>query len=119
VDAPSEGEVSPCLGFWFLNPSACQVWLHYIVYLAIYCLCFAFFLWNNIFSIPIFSLVVFRKFLLVLYGDDRKKSTLGGYFSFLVVSFIGYILLIKSLPYKVAVLYRVAVLFRVFRWKWP
>jgi hypothetical protein len=102
VDAPSEGEVSPCLGFWFLNPSACQVWLHY-----------------NIFSIPIFSLVVFRKFLLVLYGDDRKKSTLGGYFSFLVVSFIGYILLIKSLPYKVAVLYRVAVLFRVFRWKWP
>jgi hypothetical protein len=27
--------------------------------------------------------------------------------------------LIKSLPYKVAVLYRVAVLFRVFRWKWP
>jgi hypothetical protein len=33
VDSPSEGEVSLCLGFWILNPSASQVWLHCIVYL--------------------------------------------------------------------------------------
>jgi len=36
-----------------------------------------------------------------------------------VVSFIGYILLTRSLPCKVAALYMVAVLFRVFRWKRP
>jgi hypothetical protein len=35
------------------------------------------------------------------------------------VSFIGYILLTKSLPCKVVALYRVAILFRVFRWKGP
>jgi hypothetical protein len=32
VDSPSRDVVSPCLGFWFLNPSACQVCLHFIVY---------------------------------------------------------------------------------------
>jgi len=30
VDSPSIGAVSPCLGFWFLNPSAYQVCLHCI-----------------------------------------------------------------------------------------
>jgi len=35
------------------------------------------------------------------------------------VSFVGCILLTKSLLCNVAALYRVAVLFRVFRWKGP
>jgi len=30
VDSPSIGAISPCLGFWFLNPSAYQVCLHCI-----------------------------------------------------------------------------------------
>jgi hypothetical protein len=30
ADSPSIGAVSPCLGFWFLNPSAYQVCLHCI-----------------------------------------------------------------------------------------
>jgi hypothetical protein len=28
VDSPSRGVISQCLGFWFLNPSACQVCLY-------------------------------------------------------------------------------------------
>jgi hypothetical protein len=32
VNSPSRGVVSPCLGFWFLNPSACQVCLRCIIY---------------------------------------------------------------------------------------
>jgi len=30
VDSPSIGAISPCLGFWFLNPIAYQVCLHCI-----------------------------------------------------------------------------------------
>jgi hypothetical protein len=30
VDSPRIGTVSPCLGFWFLNPCAYQVCLHCI-----------------------------------------------------------------------------------------
>jgi hypothetical protein len=52
VDSPSKGEVSPCLGFWFLNPSACQVCLHYIVYHVIFYPCIAFWLRNHIFYLP-------------------------------------------------------------------
>jgi hypothetical protein len=39
-------------------------------------LCFAFCLWNHIFSILIFSLVVLRKILQVLRGDDRESTSL-------------------------------------------
>jgi hypothetical protein len=46
VDSHSKGEVFPCLGFWFLNPSACQVCLHCIVYHVISYSCLAFYLRN-------------------------------------------------------------------------
>jgi hypothetical protein len=35
-------EVSPCLGFWFLNPIACQVCLHSFVNHVLSYSCFAF-----------------------------------------------------------------------------
>jgi len=44
VDSPSIGAISPCLGFWFLNPSAYQVYLHcidcHILYILFFCLAF-------------------------------------------------------------------------------
>jgi hypothetical protein len=61
VDSPSKGEVTPCLRFWFLNPSASQVCLHCIVYHVISFSCLAFCLRNHIFYIPIFCLVCFEK----------------------------------------------------------
>jgi hypothetical protein len=59
-----------------LKPNACHVRLHCIDYLDISCFCFAFCLWNHIFYIPIFSLVVLRKFMQVLYGDDKESTSL-------------------------------------------
>jgi hypothetical protein len=65
------GEVSPCLGLWFLNPSACQVCLHCIVYHVISYSCLAFCLRNHIFSI--FSLVCLEKnFCRYLKGMKEK-----------------------------------------------
>jgi hypothetical protein len=76
VDSPSKGEVSPCLGFWFLNPSACQVCLHCIVYHVT-------FVWWTIYFIPHIFSCCLENFFQVLFGDD-KKITSGCYFSVLV-----------------------------------
>jgi hypothetical protein len=73
VDSPSRGAVSPCLGFWFLNPSACQVCLHCIVYLVISCLYFAFSLRNHICFIPMFSLVILKNLCRYLWGWQKKQ----------------------------------------------
>jgi hypothetical protein len=54
MDSPSKGEVLPCIGFWFLNPSACQVYLHCIVYHVISYSCLAFYLRNRLFYPHIF-----------------------------------------------------------------
>jgi hypothetical protein len=50
VESPSRRGLL-CLGFWFLNPSACQVCLHCIVYHVISYSCLAFCLRNHIFSL--------------------------------------------------------------------
>jgi hypothetical protein len=60
VDSPSKGEVSPCLGFWFLNLSACQV-CHVISYS-----CLAFCLRNHLF----YPLIILRNFCIYFFGDD-------------------------------------------------
>jgi hypothetical protein len=57
VDSPSKGAISPCLGFWFLNPSACQVCLHCIVYHVISYSCLAFCLGNYLFY-PLYVLLL-------------------------------------------------------------
>jgi len=74
VDSPSKGEVSPYLGFWFLNPGACQVCLHCIVHITSYS-CLAFCLRNHLFYPHIFSCCL-EKLLHVLSGDDRESTSL-------------------------------------------
>jgi hypothetical protein len=56
VDSPSRW-CFPCLGYLFLNPSACQVCLHCIVYLVISYSCRAFCLRNHFFLSPYFLLL--------------------------------------------------------------
>jgi hypothetical protein len=75
VDSPSIGAISPCLGFWFLNPSAYQVWLHWLSYL-IYLIFALHSVWGTTFSIPRFSLGCFEKFLQVHSRDDRESMSL-------------------------------------------
>jgi hypothetical protein len=83
VDSPSRGAVSPCLGFWLLNPSACQVYLHCIVCYVISYSCLAFCLRNHLFYPHILSCCL-EKLLQVIFGDDRKSKS-GGCFSVLVI----------------------------------
>jgi hypothetical protein len=64
VDSPSKGEVSPCLGIWFLNPSACQVCLHYVVYHALHSVC------GTVYSIPKIFSCYLEKLLQIFFGDD-------------------------------------------------
>jgi len=77
VDSPSIGAVSPYLGFWFLNPSAYQVYLHCIDCHILYILFFALYsVWGTTFSIPRFSLGCFENFLQVHSRDDRESMSL-------------------------------------------
>jgi hypothetical protein len=71
-----------CLGFWFLNPRACQVHLHSIFISSYenFACCY-----GTIFSIPIFPLVCLEGILQELNRDDIK-STSSGCFSIMVLS---------------------------------
>jgi hypothetical protein len=71
-----------CLGFWLLNPRACQVHLHKIFISSYenFACCY-----GTIFSIPIFPLVCLEEILQVLNRDDRK-STSSNCFSIMVLS---------------------------------
>jgi hypothetical protein len=82
VDSPSIGAVSPYLGLWLLNHSACKIHLHCIFYIVISCSCFEYLLWNHFFYPYSFSSYL-QKILLVFHRDDRE-STSGGCFSILV-----------------------------------
>jgi hypothetical protein len=68
VDSPSKGEVSPCLGFWFLNPSACQVCLHCIIFHVISYSCLAFCLMNHLFYPHIFSCCLEKHLQIFFWG---------------------------------------------------
>jgi hypothetical protein len=83
VDSPSKGKVSPCLGFWFLNPSVCHVCLHCIVYHVISYSCLAFCLMNHLFYPHIFSCYL-EKLLQIFFLGMTVKSTSDGCFSVLV-----------------------------------
>jgi hypothetical protein len=72
VDSTSKGEVTSCLGFWFLNPSACPVCLHCIIYHVISYSCLAFHLRNHIFYPQIFSFCLEKIFAGILWGWQRK-----------------------------------------------
>jgi hypothetical protein len=77
VDSPSIGAVSPCQGFWFLNPSAYQVCLHCIDCHIFYILFFSLHsVWGTTFSIPRFSHDCFKNFLQVHSRDDRESMSL-------------------------------------------
>jgi hypothetical protein len=69
VDSTSKGEVSPRLGFWFLNPSACQVCLHCIVFHVICYSCLAFCLRNHLFYPPYFLLLSWETSADIVFGD--------------------------------------------------
>jgi hypothetical protein len=71
VDSPSRWGL-PCLGFWFLNPSACQVCLHCIVYLVISYSCLAFCLRNCLFYPHIFSCYLEKLLQIYLWGWQLK-----------------------------------------------
>jgi hypothetical protein len=73
VDSPSIGTVSPCLGFWFLNPNAYQVCLHcidchilYIIFLP--CILFE----EPLFLSLDFLLVALRIFCRYIQGMTEK-----------------------------------------------
>jgi len=70
VDSPSKGEVSPCLEFWFLNPSACQVCLLSLVYHILFMPCILF-EEPSILS-TMFFLVVLRNFCKYYLGMTEK-----------------------------------------------
>jgi hypothetical protein len=75
VDSPSIGAVSPCLGFWFLNPSAYQVCLHCIDCHILYIL----FLPCILFEEPPFLsldvlLVTLRNFCMYIHSRDDRES---------------------------------------------
>jgi hypothetical protein len=68
----NRGAVSPCLGFWFLNPSAYQVRLHCIIYHVISYSCLAFCLRNHLFYPHIFSCCL-EKFLQIFFWGWQIK----------------------------------------------
>jgi hypothetical protein len=72
VDSPSKSEVFPCLGFWFLNPSACQVCLHCIVYHVISYSCLEFYLRNLLFYPHIFSSFLEKHLQIFFWGWQLK-----------------------------------------------
>jgi hypothetical protein len=76
VDLPSKGEVTPCLGFWFLNPRACRVCLHCIIYHVISYACLTLCLRNHIFYPQIFSCCLEKIFYKYFYGDNRESTLL-------------------------------------------
>jgi hypothetical protein len=76
VDSPSKGEVSPCLGLWFLNPSASQVCLHCIVYHVISYSCLAFCLRNHLLYPPYFLLLSWETSIGTIWGWHKKHTRL-------------------------------------------
>jgi hypothetical protein len=76
VDSPNKGEVSPCLGFLFLNPSACQVCLHCIIYHVISYLCLTFYLRNHLFYPPYFLLLSWEISAITFRGWQKKHIRL-------------------------------------------
>jgi hypothetical protein len=73
VDSPSIGAVSPCLGFWFLNPSAYQVCLHSIDCHILYILFLACILVEELpFLSLYFLLVALRIFCRYILGMKEK-----------------------------------------------
>jgi hypothetical protein len=75
VDSPSWWGL-PCLGFWFLNPSAYQVCLHCIDCHILYPIFTLHSVWGITFSIPRFSLGCHENFLQVHSRDDRESISL-------------------------------------------
>jgi len=76
VDSPSKGEVSPCLRFWFLNPSVCQVCLHCIVYHVTSYSWLAFFLRNHLFYPLYFLLLFWETSAGIIWGWQKKHIRL-------------------------------------------
>jgi hypothetical protein len=73
---PRKGEVSTCLRFWFLNPSACQVYLHCKVYHVISYSCLAFYFRNHLFYPPYFLLLSWETFVGTIWGWQKKHIRL-------------------------------------------
>jgi hypothetical protein len=69
VDSPSQGEVLPCIGFWFLNRSVCQVCLHCIAYHVISYSCLALCLRNRLFYPFFYFLLIAFQILHVFLPD--------------------------------------------------
>jgi hypothetical protein len=82
--SPSRGTVSPCLRFWFLNPIACQVSLHCIIYHVISYSCFVFYLRNHLVYPYIFSCCLEKLlhifFLEMTYKARQAAAFLSWYF---------------------------------------